>query len=164
MLPAGYNNNFLILQTPEYVVIHVEMIHDTRIIPLDGRPHLGPHNRQWLGDMRGRWVENTLVVETANLATTEDGSAFGNDPVQIRAGKGGDPSDTLRVIERFTRIDAETISYQFTIEDATRWTRPWTGEVPLTKTEGPIFEYACHEGNYSIVNVLSGARAREKGR
>ena len=160
MLPGGYNNNFLILQTPGYVVIHVEMIHDTRIIPLDGRPRLGPHSRQWLGDMRGHWEGNTLVVETTNLATTQDGSASGNDPIRIRAANGG-PRDMLRVVERFTRVDADTINYQFTIEDPTRWTRPWTGEVPITKTEGPIFEYACHEGNYSIVNVLSGARAQE---
>jgi len=162
MLPGGYNNNFLILQIPGYVVIHVEMIHDTRIIPLDGRPHLGPRNRQWLGDMRGHWEGDTLVVETTNLATTEDGSASGNDPIRIRAARGSDPRNTLRVVERFTRIDANTISYQFTIEDLTRWTKPWTGEVPITKTEEPIFEYACHEGNYSIVNVLSGARTREK--
>ena len=161
MLPTGYNNNFLILQTPGYVVIHVEMIHDTRIIPLDGRPRLGPYHRQWLGDMRGRWEGQTLVVETTNLATTEDGSASGNDPIRIRAAN-SDSRSALRVVERFTRVDADTISYQFMIEDPTRWTRPWTGEVPITKTEGPIFEYACHEGNHSIVNVLSGARTQEK--
>ena len=162
MLPGGYNNNFLILQTPGYVVIHVEMIHDTRIIPLDGRPSLGPHHRQWLGNMRGHWEGQTLVVETTNLATTEDGSASGNDPIRIRAARGGDQANTLRVVERFTRVDADTVSYQFTIEDPARWTKPWTGEVPITKTEGPLFEYACHERNYSIVNVLSGARTREK--
>ena len=162
MLPTGYNNNFLILQSPGYVVIHVEMIHDTRIIPLDGRPRLGSRNRQWLGDMRGHWEGETLVVETINLATTEDGSASGNDPIRIRAAS-GDPASTLRVVERFRRVDADTISYQFTIEDQTRWTKPWTGEVPMMKTEGPLFEYACHEGNHSIVNVLSGARTREKG-
>ena len=162
MLPTGYNNNFLILQSPGYVVIHVEMIHDTRIIPLDGRPRLGPHHRQWLGDMRGHWEGQTLVVETTNLATTEDGSASGNDPIRIRAARGDDSMSTLRIVERFTRIDADTISYQFTIEDPTRWTKPWTGEVPITKTEGPLFEYACHEGNHSIVNVLSGARTQER--
>ena len=153
MLPGGYNNNFLILQTPGYVVIHVEMIHDTRIIPLDGRPHLEPRTRQWLGDMRGHWEGDTLVVETVNLATTKDGSASGNDPVRIRAARGGDPTDTLRVVERFTPVDADTISYQFTIEDPTRWTNPGPGRFPSRR---PRVRYS-----YSIVNVLRGARTQE---
>ena len=159
MFPTGYNNNYLFLQTPDHVVIHVEMIHDTRIIPLDGRPRLGPQVPQWLGEMRGRWEGDTLVVETTNLATTEEGSAFGNDPVRIRAANGG---AGLRIVERFTRVADDTIRYQFTVEDPSRWTRPWSGELPMRTADGPLFEYACHEGNYSIANVLSGERARER--
>ena len=161
MLPTGYNNNYLVLQTPNYVVIHVEMIHDTRIIPLDGRSRLGRPIPQWLGEMRGHWEGDTLVVETRNIARSEEGSSFGNDVVRIRAANGG-RTDSLRVVERFTRVDADTLRYEFTIEDPTRWTRPWSGELPLRQTDGSLFEYACHEGNYSIVNMLSGARAEEQ--
>ena len=161
MLPTGYNNNYLVLQTPDYVVIHVEMIHDTRIIPLDGRPRLGRPIPQWLGEMRGRWEGDTLVVETRNIARSEEGSSFGNDVVRIRAANGG-RTESLRVVERFTRVDADTLRYEFTIEDPTRWMRPWSGELPLRRTDGSLFEYACHEGNYSIVNMLSGARAEER--
>ena len=161
MFPTGYNNNYLFLQTPAHVVIHVEMIHDTRIIPLDGRPRLGPQVPQWLGEMRGRWEGDTLVVETTNLATTDEGSAFGNDPVRIRAATGG-AGGGLRIVERFTRVADDTIQYRFTVEDPSRWTRPWSGELPMRTADGPLFEYACHEGNYSIANVLSGERARER--
>ena len=161
MLPTGYNNNYLILQTPEYVAIQVEMIHDTRIIPLDGRPRLGRPIPQWLGEMRGRWEGDTLVVETRNIARSEEGSSFGNDVVRIRAANGG-RTQSLRIIERFTRVDADTLRYEFTVEDPTRWTRSWSGELPLRRTDELLFEYACHEGNYSIVNVLSGARAEER--
>ena len=161
MLPTGYNNNYLILQTPEYVAIQVEMIHDTRIIPLDGRPRLGRPIPQWLGEMRGRWEGDTLVVETRNIARSEEGSSFGNDVVRIRAANGG-RTESLRVIERFTRVDDDTLRYEFTVEDPTRWTSPWSGELPLRRTDESLFEYACHEGNYSIVNVLSGARAEER--
>ncbi len=160
MLPTGYNNNYLILQTPDHVVIQVEMIHDTRIIPLDGRPRPGRSIPQWLGEMRGRWEGDTLVVETRNIARSDEGSSFGNDVVRIRAANGG-RTGSLRVVERFTRVDADTIRYQFTVEDPTRWTSPWSGELPLRRTDESIFEYACHEGNYSIVNMLSGARAEE---
>ncbi len=161
MLPTGYNNNYLILQTPNHVVIHVEMIHDTRIIPLDGRPRLGRPIPQWLGEMRGRWEGDTLVVETRNITRSEEGSSFGNDVVRIRATNGG-RTEGLRVVERFTRVDADTLRYEFTVEDPTRWMRPWSGELPLRRTAGSLFEYACHEGNYSIVNMLSGARAEER--
>ena len=161
MLPTGYNNNYLILQTPDYVVIHVEMIHDTRIIPLDGRPRLGSPIPQWLGEMRGRWEGDTLVVETRNIARSEEGSSFGSDVVRIRAANGG-RTESLKVIERFTRVDADTLRYEFTVEDPTRWTNPWSGELPLRRTDELLFEYACHEGNYSIVNMLSGARAEER--
>ena len=161
MLPTGYNNNYLILQTPEYVAIQVEMIHDTRIIRLDGRPRLGSPIPQWLGEMRGHWEGDTLVVETRNIARSEEGSSFGNDVIRIRAANGG-RTQSLRIIERFTRVDADTLRYEFTVEDPTRWTSPWSGELPLRRTDESLFEYACHEGNYSIVNMLSGARAEER--
>ena len=160
MLPTGYNNNYLVLQTPDYVVIHVEMIHDTRIIPLDGRSRLGRPIPQWLGEMRGHWEGDTLVVETRNIARSEEGSSFGNDVVRIRAANGG-RTESLRVVERFTRVDADTLRYEFTVEDPTRWARSWSGELPLRRTDESLFEYACHEGNYSIVNMLSGARAED---
>ena len=161
MLPDGYNNYYLILQTPEYVAIHVEMIHDTRIIPLDGRPRLGRPIPQWLGEMRGRWEGDTLVVETRHIARSEEGSSFSRDAARIRAANGG-RTESLRVVERFTRVDADTLRYEFTVEDPTRWTRPWSGELPLRRTDEPLFEYACHEGNYGLANMLSGARAEER--
>jgi hypothetical protein len=147
MLPAGYNNNYQILQTPEHVVILVEMIHDARIIPLDGRAHLGKKIHNWLGDSRGRWEGDTLVVDTTNFS---DRTSF--------RGSGED----LRVVERFTRTAQDTLLYQFTIDDPQSFTRPWSGEIPMKRAEGPIFEYACHEGNLSMENTLSVARAGEK--
>ena len=161
MLPTGYNNNYLILQTPAHVVIQVEMIHDTRIIPLDGRPRPDRGIPQWLGEMRGRWEGDTLVVETRRIARSEEGSSFGNDVVRIRAANGG-RTESLRIVERFTRVDADTIRYEFTVEDPTRWTSPWSGELPLRRIDESLFEYACHEGNYSIANMLSGERALER--
>ena len=148
MLPSAYNNNYQILQTPGYVVIFIEMIHDVRIIPLDGRPHLPGHIRQWMGDPRGHWEGNTLVVDTTNFS--------GKNPF-----RGSDGN--LHLIERFTRIDPDTILYRFTVDEPTAFTKPWTGEAPMTKTPGPLYEYACHEGNYAMTNILSGARAEEKG-
>ena len=147
MLPAGYNSNYQILQTPGYVVILVEMIHDVRIVPLDGRPHLGQDIRQWLGDSRGHWEGNTLVVDTTNF--TDKTHYRGSD-------------ENLHLVERYTRLDPDTILYRFTVEDPTAFTRPWTGEAPMTRTSGPIYEYACHEGNYGMANMLSRARAQEK--
>jgi hypothetical protein len=147
MLPSAYNNNYRIVQAPGYVAILVEMIHDVRIIPLDGRPHLPPSVRQWMGDSRGHWEGDTLVVDTTNFT----------DKTHFR---GADRN--LHLIERFTRTGAETIVYQFTVDDPTAFTRTWTGEAPLTRTVGPIYEYACHEGNYSMTNILSAARAEEK--
>jgi len=147
MLPEAYNSNLQIHQGPGYVTILQEMIHDVRIIPLDGRPHLNPKIRQWMGDSRGHWEGNTLVVDTTNFTnrTNFRGS-----------------TENLHVVERFTRIDPDTIRYEFTVDDPATWTRPWTAELPLTKTAGPIFEYACHEGNFGMANTLSGARAAEK--
>ena len=147
MLPSAYNNNYQILQTPGYVVILIEMIHDVRIIPLDGRPHLASSIRQWLGDSRGHWEGDELVVDTTNFT---DKTPF----------RGSDRN--LHLVERFKRIDAETILYRFTVDDPTAFTKPWSGEAPLTRTPGPIYEYACHEGNYGMTNILSGARADEK--
>ena len=129
------------------------MIHDARIIPLDGRPHVGQQVRQWLGDSRGRWEGNTLVVETTNLNNMEDRSvtAFGT-------------SQTGHVIERFRRVDAETIDYHVTVDDPVTYTKPWTAAIPMTKDSAPdrIYEYACHEGNYGMGGILSGHRAEEK--
>jgi hypothetical protein len=151
MMPGFYNHNYHLLQTPGYVVILVEMIHDARIISLDGRPHVGRNIRQWLGDSRGRWEGNTLVVETTNFTNIDDRgtTAFGS-------------SEKARVIERFTRIDAETIDYQVTVDDPATYTKPWTAAIPMTKLEGELFEYACHEGNYAMPNILGGQRAQEK--
>ena len=146
-LPAGYNNNYQIFQTPGYVVIFNEMIHNTRIVPLDGRPHLPQNVRQWHGDSRGRWNGDTLVVETTNFSEKSNFRGAGRH---------------LYLVELFKRVDAETIDYQFTVEDATTFTQPWTAAIPLNKIEGPLFEYACHEGNRGLENILSVARSRDK--
>ena len=153
MMPGFYNHNYLILQTPGYVVIRAEMIHDTRIIPMDGRAHPAPSIRQWLGDSRGYWDGETLVVETTNLSEKVYERRFSYTVWGTSA--------HMRLVERFTRLDAETIDYQFTVTDPTTFARSWTAATPMTAIEGPIFEYACHEGNYAIVNILRGARARE---
>ena len=147
MLAGAYNNNYQIVQTPGYVMILVEMIHDVRIIPLDGRSQLPPGLRQWTGSYRGRWDGDTLVVESTNFN--------GKNPFQ-------GSSEQLKLTERFTRIDEKTIRYQFTVDDPGTWTRPWSAEVPWAKTIGPLFEHACHEGNYGLTNILAGARAEEK--
>jgi hypothetical protein len=147
MLPEAYNSNIQFQQGPGYVAILQEEIHDVRIIPLDGRPHLGPNIRQLMGDSRGRWEGNTLVVDTTNFT----------DKTNFR-GSG----ENLHVVERFTRVDEDTILYEFTVDDPATWTRPWKAEQSMVKTKGPIFEFACHEGNYGLANNLSGARAEEK--
>jgi hypothetical protein len=155
MLPEPYNNNYRIFQTPDHVVILVEMNHDARVIPLDGRPHTSPNIEQWIGDSRGRFDGDTLVVETRNLKFNE----------QSRFGVGflnGLSDENLRVVERFTRTAADTIMYQATIEDATIFTSPWTVEIPLTPSDGAIYEVACHEGNLGLANILSGHRAEER--
>jgi hypothetical protein len=155
MLPEPYNNNYRILQSPGYVTIMVEMNHDTRVIPLDGRAHLPSQVQQWTGDSRGRFDGNTLVVETRNLKFNEK-SRFGVGYLN------GLSDENLRVVERFTRTDANTLTYQATIEDPTVWVKPWTVEISMDRTEGPLFEVACHEGNYGMSNILSGHRAEEK--
>ena len=161
MMPGPYNNTYMIFQTPDYIAIEVEMIHDTRIIPLDGRPHLPSSIRQYLGDMRGRWEGDTLVVETTNIQRTEDEPGVqGADEFEVRASNGR-TDDTIRVIEQFTRVADDAINYQFTIEDPSRWTRSFSGEFPFVKSDGNLYEYACHEGNYSMPNILAGERALE---
>jgi hypothetical protein len=147
MMGNLYNNNYQIVQAPGYVMILIEMIHDVRIIPLDGRPHPPQNVRQWMGTHRGRWEGETLVIETANFN--------GNRPFQ-------GSSEDMRLTERFTRVDEDTMLYQFTVDDPTTWSTPWSAEVPWQKTIGPLFEHACHEGNRGMYNVLAGARADEK--
>jgi hypothetical protein len=147
-LPTIYNNTYQIFQSPGYVAILAEMIHSARIIPLDGRPHLAPSLKQWLGDTRGRWDGDTLVIQTTNFRSD---STYGD----------ANPA-TFKLTERFTRVDPNTIAYEFTVEDPTTWTRPWTALIPWNKTEDQLYEYACHEDNYDIVHLLMGARKREK--
>jgi hypothetical protein len=147
MMPIGYNSNLQIAQGEGYVAIMQEMIHDVRIIPTDNRPHVSSDIRELMGDSRGHWEGNTLVVDTTNFT---DRNPF--------HGSG----ENLHVVERFTRTDPDTVLYQFTVDDPTTWAKAWSAEVPMTKIDGPIFEYACHEGNYGMPNNLSGARAEEK--
>ena len=155
MLPEPYNNNYRIIQAPGYVIILAEMNHDARIVALDGRPHLSTSVQQWVGDSRGRWDGSTLVVETTNLKFNEK-SRFGVTYLN------GLSDEHLRVVERFTRTDANTLMYQATIDDSTVFTKPWTVELSMARTESPLFEVACHEGNYGMFNILSGHRAEER--
>jgi hypothetical protein len=163
MIPNLYNNNYHILQTPQHVVVLMEMIHEARIIPIDTRPHVGNGIRQWLGDSRGRWEGDTLVVETTNFNDRLDGGELQPSHV-IQTGHRGSAA-TLRLIERFRRIDANAIDYRFTVEDPQTYTRPYTVAIPMRKAddETRIHEYACHEGNYGMVNLLKAGRADEKG-
>ena len=158
MFPAGYNNAYQIVQTPGYVVIHYEMIHEARIIAIDNRPHVPERVRLWNGDPRGRWDGNTLVVETTNY------NDKGWIATQAAAGriKGVPQTESLHVVERFTPVDANTIDYQATIDDPKMFTRPWTVSVPLHRDPTyRIYEYACHEGNRAVEGILRGARAQE---
>ena len=156
MLNAGYNATYQIVQAPGYVMILVENNHIARLIPLDGRPGLPSRVHAWTGISRGRWEGNTLVVETTNLTTklSTPGTA---QPAFWNA-----ISDSMRVTEWLTRVNAETIQYKFTVNDPATWTKPWTAELPMVATRGPIFEHACHEGNYGLYNTLAAARAEEK--
>lgn len=154
MLPEPYNNNYRIIQAPGYVVILTEMNHDARIVPMDARTPLSPKVRQWLGDSRGQWDGETLVVETANFTFNRQ-SRFGVGYLN------GLSDGNLRIVERFTRTNATTLLYQATIEDPTVFSRPWTIEIPMERSAGPMFEVACHEGNYGMANILSGYRAEE---
>jgi hypothetical protein len=154
MLPDAYNNYYQIVQSPGYVTILAEMVHDVRVIPLDGRPHLPPNVPQWKGDSRGHWEGNTLVVDTANFAYN-DKSRFG----QVYDGL---TDQNLHVTERFTRTGPDTITYRATVDDPSAYTKPWTIEIISSKREEPIYEYTCHEGNYGMFGILSGARAEER--
>jgi hypothetical protein len=145
LLPTAYNSNLQIVQGAGYVTIETEMIHDTRVIPLDGRPHLNKNVRQWYGDSRGRWEGNTLVIDTTNFS---DLNPFPG-------------AQNLHVTERLTRVADDTILYQFTVEDPGMWTKPWSGELPITKISGQLYEYACNEANYGLENTLRGARVAE---
>ena len=150
MLPNYfYNNNYTIVQTPDHVMIMTEMVHDVRIIRLGEPKRLPKDIRPWMGDSWGRWVGDTLVVETTNIHP--------NQSLQ-----GIPPSEEIRVVERFTRASEDRIHYEFTVEDPLRWEQPWRGEVPFNRLDGLVYEYACHEGNYALENVLRGARAEER--
>ncbi len=147
MMNTDYNSNYQIIQSRDHVMILVEMIHEARIIPLDGRTQTDSKVRQWMGTTRGHWEGDTLVVETANFN--------GKNPYN-------GSTENMRVTEHFTRVDDETIVYRFTADDASMWTRPWSAELPMKKTIGPLFEHACHEGNYGLYNTLVGARLEEQ--
>jgi hypothetical protein len=154
MLPTGYNMGTEIIQIPGAVVIRNEMIHETRIIPVDGRPPIGPTIRQWMGESRGRWEGDTLVIETTNfngkVGITRNGNTLLTSP-------------DLKLTERLTRVSDDTLRYEATVDDPRTWTRPWKVALPLTQNpEYKFFEYACHEGNYSMRNILSASRAAEK--
>ena len=146
MTPSVYNNNMQLFQTADHVVILNEMVHNARIVPLDGRAPLPDGLRQWVGDSRGSWEGDTLVVVTTNFLRE---TAFGGS------------SANLHLVERITRVDADTLRYEFTVSDPTTWAAPWTARVDMTRTDEPLYEYACHEGNYSMASSLSGARALE---
>ena len=154
MLPSAYNNNIHILQTPDHVVIFNEMVHDARIVPLGDVPHLPGAVRQWLGDSRGRWEGDTLVVESTNF-TSKTGSFY---TIARSYGSG----ETTRLVERFTREGGDRLRYEFTVDDPATFTQPFTAMIPMTRTDAPLFEYACHEGNYGMTNLLAGARVQER--
>ena len=144
--PGGYNQNLQVFQTPDHVVLITEMVHTVRVVPLDGRPPLRDDVRQWSGDSRGRWDGDTLVIETSHF----------NDQ---RRWRGTTPGMTL--VERLTRVDADTLAYEYTVNDPETWARPWTASIPMRRSDEPLYEYACHEGNYSMPGILGGHRADE---
>ena len=148
--PAGYNQNMQLFQTENYVAVLTEMVHTTRIIPIDSGAHIDGSIRQWSGDSRAHWDGDTLVVETENF----------NDHERYFNWRGS--STNMKLVERFRRVDADTLSYEFTVTDPETWVAPWTAEVPMQRNELPLFEYACHEGNYSMEAMLAGARADEQ--
>ena len=152
MMPGFYNHNYQIVQSKDHVVILVEMIHDARIVPLDGRGPLDPQLRQWLGASRGHWDGDTLVIETTNF----------NDKITGRGGTTFGGSEHLTVVERITRVSEDAIDYEITVSDPTVWTEPFTVSTPMTAMDEGVWEYACHEGNYALPNILSGARAEER--
>ena len=154
LTPGGYNQNIQLFQSPSHVVILNEMVHDPRIVPLDGRPHLPGDVLQWNGDARGHWEGDTLVIESRNFT---DKTASFTPTARAALGTGA----TLRLTERLTRVSTDLVRYEYTIDDPTTFTRPFTAAIPMRKSEVPIFEYACHEGNYGLLNILRGARVAE---
>ena len=147
MAPSAYNNVFQLFQTPDHVVILNEMVHDARVVPLDDSAHLPPHMRQWHGDSRGHWDGDSLVVETISFT----------DKTSFRGS-----TDSLHLVERFTRADADTLLYEFTVTDPRTFTQPWTAVVPMNLSSNRTYEYACHEGNYGMEGILAGHRAEER--
>ncbi len=145
--PLAYNQNMQLFQTPDHVVMVTEMVHTTRVVPLDGRPALNDDIRQWSGDSRGHWEGDTLVVETSNF----------NDERRWRGS-----TENMKLVERFTRVDVDTLEYEYTVTDPETWTSPWTVSIPLLRTDVPMYEYACHEGNHSMDGILAGQRAEDK--
>jgi hypothetical protein len=145
MIPGAYNNNLAMYQNSDHLVIINEMVHEHRIVPLDGRPQIGGPIRLWMGSSRGRWQGDTLVVESSNFR-----------PLVFRSA-----SDRLKLTERFTRVNRETLLYEFTVDDPLTWTHTWTAQFPMSRMDEPVYEYACHEGNYSLPNILKGARTLE---
>jgi hypothetical protein len=161
IFPPGYGAGYRILQAPGYVVILYEMIHEARIIPLDGRPHASPAIRLWNGDSRGRWEGNTLVVEVTNY--NDKGSIATN--IATQGMRGIPQSEALKVVERFTLVGPDTIQYEVTVEDPHIYTAPWKVAMPMNRDRSyQIFEYACHEGNYGLVNSLSAGRAEDRAK
>ena len=152
VMPSAYNNYLQVFQTPDYVVILTEMVHEVRIVPLDGREHLSRRIPQWLGDGRGHWDGDTLVIETENFRP-DRGMSMGGSAVG--------PSDRMQLTERLTRVDAGTLLYEYTYDDAEVYTSTFSVSIPLRRTDNAVFEYACHEGNYGLMNILEGARAEE---
>jgi hypothetical protein len=146
MTPGAYNNHVQITQAPGYVILIAEMVHDARVIPVEERPHLPSSMRQYSGDSRGHWQAGTLVIDTTNF---------------LRETSFRGSSANLRLTERLTRIDADTLLYEFTVYDPQTWTKPWSVAVPMKKSDQPMYEYACHEGNYAMRNILSGARVQD---
>ncbi|MCY3845844.1 MAG: hypothetical protein OXH69_20140 [Acidobacteria bacterium] len=154
MLPGGYNNNIQVFQTPDAVVLLLEMNHDVRVVPLDGRPALTDDIRQWMGSSRGRWEGDTLVVDTRNF--THRTASFSLTGLAFGSAEG------LHLVERFTRVDGDTLLYEFTVNDPATFTRSFSGRLPMNRSDLPLYEYACHEGNYGMENLLRGARAEER--
>ena len=150
--PGGYNNNMQLFQAPDHVAILNEQIHDVRLIPVDGPPHLGPKIPQWMGNSRGRWEGQTLVVETRD---------FNGRHQQVGRPRRSS-GEQLVLIERFTRLDADTLIYEYTVTDPATWVSPWTAQIPMKRNPDQVYEYACHEGNYSLTTILRGARLEEK--
>jgi hypothetical protein len=151
MVPGAYNQNVQLFQAPGYVVLLNEMVHNARIVPMDGRPH--GSIRQWSGDSRGRWEGDTLVVETTHFTN----KGIGALQPRLQA-----TDENLHLVERFTRLDADTLLYEFTVNDPTTWTKPWTASIRMAKSRDQMYEYACHEGNYGLVGILEGARAEDR--